>query len=92
MPTSDRLFLPLWLHRVFNGLFSAALLATFGTYWLGEPEGSWRHVFALCLLWSSVPVGLVLAAITHRLSIVEGVAGEIGYEEDETDGGHEQDQ
>jgi len=37
------------------------------------------------LLWSSVPVGVVFAAITRRFSIVEGLAGEVGYEEDETD-------
>ena len=82
---SDKRYLPLWLHRVYNGLFPAALLAGFGTYWLGEPAGSWRHDVSLCLLWSSVPVGLIFAAITRRFSIVEGVAGEVGYEEDESD-------
>jgi len=30
-------------------------------------------------------VGLFFAAITRRFSIVEGLAGEIGYEEDERD-------
>jgi hypothetical protein len=72
--------LPLWLHRVFNGLFPAALLAGFGSYWLSEPAGSWRHIVSLCMLWVSVPVGIVFAVITRRFSLVEGVAGEIGYE------------
>ena len=83
MPDSDKRYLPLWLHRVFNGLFPAALLAGFGTCWLGEPAGSWRHIVSMCMIWSSVPVGLVFAAITRRFSIVEGLAGEVGYEEDE---------
>src|ERR1039457_109708 len=34
---SDKRCLLLWLHRVFNGLFPSALLAGFGTCWLGEP-------------------------------------------------------
>jgi hypothetical protein len=82
---NDKRYLPLWLHRAFNGLFAAALLAGFGMYWLGEPAGSWRHVVSVCLLWLSVPVGLIFAAITRRFSIVEGVAGEVGYEENESD-------
>jgi hypothetical protein len=82
---SDKRYLPRWLHRVFSGLFSGALLAGFGTCWLGDPEGSWRHVVSLCLLWSSVAIGIVFAAITHRFSIVEGLAGEVGDEEDETE-------
>ena len=73
--------LPLWLHRIFNGLFPAALLAGFGTCWIGEPADSWRHIVSMCIIWSSVPVGIVFAVITRRFSIVEGVAGEIGYEE-----------
>ena len=82
---SDKCYLPLWLHRIFNGLFPAASLAGFSSCWIGEPTGSWHHTVSLCLLWSSIPVGLVLAAITHRFSIVEGLAGEVGYEEDEMD-------
>jgi hypothetical protein len=37
------------------------------------------------MIWSSVPVGIIFAAITHLFSIVEGLAGELGYEEDQTD-------
>ncbi len=82
---SDKRYLPLWLHRVFNGVFPGALLAGFGTYWLGEPADSWPHIVSLCLLWSSIPIGFVFAAITHRFSIVEGLAGDVGYKEDEPD-------
>jgi len=82
---SDNRYLPLWLHRIFNGLFPAALLAGFGTYWLGEPAGSWRHTVSVCMIWSSVPIGLLFAAMTHRFSIVEGLAGDLGYGEDEPD-------
>ena len=33
---SDKRYLPLWLHRVFNGVYPAALLAGFDTYWLAR--------------------------------------------------------
>jgi hypothetical protein len=77
--------LPLWVHRIFNGLLPAALLAGFGTFWISEPGGSWRGRISMCLLWSSIPVGVIFAALTHRFSIVEGVAGEVGYENDPSD-------
>ena len=80
-----RYYLPIWMHRIFNGLFGAALFAGFASVWSGEPSGTWRSVVSQSLLWLSIPVGIILAAIAHRFSIVEGVAGEIGYEErDET--------
>lgn len=37
------------------------------------------------MLWSSVPVGVAFAIIAYRFSIVEGLAGDVGYEEDKTD-------
>lgn len=80
---SDKRYLPLWLHRIFNGLFPAVLLAGLGMFWYGEPVGSWRHIVSICLIWSSLPVGIVFAIITRRFSVVEGVAGEVGYEEEE---------
>jgi hypothetical protein len=79
---SDRRNLPLWLHRIFNGVFPAALLVGFGTCFLGEPTDSWWHFVSIGMIWASIPVGVFFAVITHRFSIVEGVAGEIGYEED----------
>lgn len=77
-------YLPLWLHRVSNGVFAAALVAAIGV-WLGVPAGGWLHIVSLSLLWSSVPVGVVFALIAHRFSIVEGIAGDLGYEEDDAD-------
>lgn len=41
---SDKRYLPLWLHRLFNGMFPGALLARLGSYWLGEPTDSSRHI------------------------------------------------
>jgi hypothetical protein len=73
--------LPLWLHRVCNGVFGAVLLASIGSVWFGEPAGSWRHFLSRCLIWSSVPAGIILALVARRCSIVRGVAGRDGYDE-----------
>jgi hypothetical protein len=74
--------LPLWLHRIFNGVFPAALLVGFGSCGLGEPRDSWRQVVSICMIWAGIPVGILFAVFTHRFSIVEGLAGDVGYEED----------
>jgi len=74
-------YLPLWLHRVCNGVFGAALLLGIGSIWFGEPAGSWRHFLSRCLIWSSIPVGIILALFARRFSIVQGVAGGEGYDE-----------
>jgi len=74
-------YLPLWLHRICNGLFGAALLVGFGSIWLGMPTDSWQNIVTACLIWLSIPVGIILALASHRFSIVEGVAGEEGYDE-----------
>jgi hypothetical protein len=74
-------YLPQWLHRIACGGFAAVVLALLGLNWLGEPSGSWRYVVALCLLVLSVPVSIGFACLAHRFSIVEGLAGDAGYEE-----------
>jgi hypothetical protein len=74
-------YLPFWLHRVCNGVFGAAVLLGVGSIWFGEPVGSWQYVLSHCLIWSSVPVGIVLAFVARRFSIVEGVAGGEGYDD-----------
>ncbi len=74
-------YLPLWLHRVCCGVLAAVILAGLSSIWFGEPSGNWRHFVSHCLLWGSVPVGVVLACIAHRFSIVEGLAGGEGYDE-----------
>ena len=45
---------------------------------------SWWHTAAKALLWSSVPVGIFLSYIANRFSIVEGCAGDAGYNDLET--------
>ena len=77
--------LPRWLHRVACGLFGAAVLVFLGSYWWSQPSGSWRHVISLCLLALSIPVGVVLACAAHRFSIVEGLAGDVGYDDLDTE-------
>ena len=74
-------YLPQWLHRVCNGVFGAALLIGVGSIWIGEPADSWRRTLALCLMWASIPVGIILALVARRFSIVQGVAGGDGYDE-----------
>jgi hypothetical protein len=74
-------YLPIWLHRLCNGLFGAVSFISIGSVWFGEPAGSWEHFISSSLIWASVPVGIVLAQIARRFSIVEGVAGGDGYDE-----------
>ena len=72
-------YLPRWLHRVACGAFGAAVLALLGLNWLNQPSDSWRHILSLCFLVLSIPVGVILACVAHRFSIVEGLAGDVGY-------------
>lgn len=74
-------YLPHWLHRLCNGLFGAALLAGIGSIWFDEPPGSWLHLLSRVLIWSSIPVGIILVVRARKFSIVEGVAGGEGYDE-----------
>lgn len=74
-------YLPMWLHRLCCGVLGAVALAGVGSIWFAEPSGSWRHFVSRCLVWGSIPVGIVLACIAHRFSIVEGLAGGEGYDE-----------
>jgi hypothetical protein len=73
--------LPRWLHRVVCGVFATTVLALLGLGFLGQSDGSLRHLICLCLIFSSIPVGIVCAWVAHRFSIVEGLAGEVGYED-----------
>jgi hypothetical protein len=74
-------YLPQWLHRIVCGGFATVVLALLGLNWLSQPPGSWRHIVSLCLLISSLPVGVIFACLAHRFSIVEGLAGDVGYED-----------
>jgi len=80
-------YLPLWLHRITCGGFATVVLALIGLNWLSQSSGSWRHVLSICFLVLSLPVGIVLACVAHRFSIVEGLAGDVGFQD--LDGKHD---
>jgi len=72
-------YLPLWLHRVVCGVFATAVMALLGMAFIGKADGSWRHLIALCLIVLSIPAGFFCACMAHRFSIIEGLAGDVGY-------------
>jgi hypothetical protein len=74
-------YLPPWLHRIACGVFAALLLAFGGMSFWGPADGSWRHLIALGLIVLSIPTGIVCACMAHRFSMVEGLAGDVGYED-----------
>ncbi len=74
-------YLPRWIHRLCNGLLGVALCAGIASIGIGQQPDSWIHVASRWLLFASVPVGIILAAVADRFSIVEGVAGGDGYGE-----------
>jgi len=57
------------------------MLALGGMSFSGQADGSWRHLIALCLIVLSIPAGIFFACMAHRFSIVEGLAGDVGYED-----------
>jgi hypothetical protein len=74
-------YLPQWFHRIACGGFAAVVLTLIGLNWLSQPSGSWRHILSICFLVLSLPAGIVMACVAHRFSIVEGLAGDVGYED-----------
>ena len=74
-------YLPKWLHRLACGAIGTALIATIASGGLRYFNAdSWLHTASVALLWLSIPIGGVFACLAHRFSIVEGCAGEVGYE------------
>jgi hypothetical protein len=63
------------------GGFATVVLALLGLNWLSQPPGFWRHIVSLCLLIWSLPIGVIFACLAHRFSIVQGLAGDVGYED-----------
>jgi len=79
-------YLPQPLRRIASGILGAAVTATIACVALRYVESdSWWHTASEVLLWLSVPIGVVLSFIAHRFSLVEGCAGEAGYENLESD-------
>ena len=78
-------YLPQLVHRVACGVMGTSVIATIacvGMRYL-ESDSRW-HAMAKALLWSSVPVGIFLSYIANRFSIVEGCAGDAGYDDLQT--------
>ena len=74
-------YLPQPLHRITCGVMGAAITATIACAGLRYLEScSWWHTASKVLLWFSIPIGILLSCIAHRFSIVEGCAGDAGYE------------
>jgi hypothetical protein len=81
-------YLPQWLHRVACGVMGAAISAAIAVGGLRYFEtDSWLRTAAVVLLWASIPIGVLFACFAHRFSIVEGCAGDVGY--DDLDSDHE---
>jgi hypothetical protein len=81
-------YLPQWLHRVACGVTGAAVSAAIAVGGLRyfDTDG-WLRTASTVLLWLSIPIGVVMAFVAHRFSIVEGCAGDVGY--DDLDSEHE---
>ena len=83
-------YLPQWLHRLACGAVGAAVAAAIASAGLRYFQaGSWLHTASGVLLWLSIPVGILLACVAHRFSIVEGSAGDAGYDNLDTKRGHQ---
>ena len=81
-------YLPQWLHRLVCGVVGAAVVAAIASIGLRHFDGdSWLHTASRVLLLLSIPIGVVSACVAHRFSIVEGCAGDVGY--DDLDSEHE---
>ncbi len=75
-------YLPPWAHRLANGVTASLALATAGAFGAGHLGcDSSPGKACLALLYAS-PAGLFAScADPARFSLVEGVAGEDGYDE-----------
>jgi hypothetical protein len=83
-------YLPQWLHRLACGAVGAAVVAAIASAGLRYGQaGSWLHTASGVLLWLSIPSGIVLGCVGHRFSIVEGSAGDAGYEDLDSERGNE---
>ena len=75
-------FLPQWVHRIANGVMASlgfAFVGAFGASHLASDSFLWK--VCLALLYAS-PMGLLAScADPAKFTLVEGVAGEDGYDE-----------
>lgn len=77
-------YLPQWVHRIANGVMASLLLAlagAWGTTALTCHSLSWK--VSLVLFYAS-PIGLPASLLSpNKFTLVEGIAGEDGYDEQE---------
>jgi hypothetical protein len=75
-------YLPLWVHRVCNGFLGAVASATLASVGMSRfAPDHLLHQLSVILLYLSLPIGVLLAVVARRWSIVEGCAGEVGYDD-----------
>jgi hypothetical protein len=75
-------YLPQWMHRAACGIVGAAVTVAIASGgMLSFDADSWLRTASGVLLWLSIPIGIALACVAHRFSIVEGCAGDVGYED-----------
>jgi hypothetical protein len=76
-------YLPRWIHRIFNAVFGAALFVGAGALGLGSLRaGTWSWELSWWAVRFAPVVALILLFVNpERFSVVNGVAGETGYDE-----------
>jgi len=73
--------LPQWTHRGACGVAGFVLSVTLASEGLVTlPENSALFNCCRVLIWLSIPIGILMASCASRFSLVEGCAGEVGYE------------
>jgi hypothetical protein len=75
-------YLPQSVHRIANGVMASLVLACAGAFGASHLScDSFLGTACLALLWAS-PLGLLASCFDPaKFSLVEGVAGEDGYDE-----------
>jgi acyl carrier protein len=75
-------YLPRWLHRLCCGVVGTVASATFASLGLSNfSPGHLLYQSSAVLLYLSIPIGVISAIVAGRFSIVEGIAGDVGYDE-----------
>ena len=84
--------LPLWLHRVCNGVLGTAASATLAGFGLEKfPSDHVLYLLSTTLLYLSVPIGVFSAVVTHRFSIIDDIVQEGEPDYDDLLGEHHDD-
>jgi hypothetical protein len=76
-------YLRRWLHRIFNAVFGGALFVGAGALGLGSlPVGTWSWELSSWVVRLAPVAALILLVVNpEKFSVVNGVAGETGYDE-----------